>query len=250
MSSFTPRLALSFLSNGAGDKVTLVNETFASLDCIASAAVEDRITTSPPASPANGDAYIIAAPAIGAWLGKEKSVAYRVLNQWRYIEPIEGLSVWCRTENAWLVYDSSESWKLREGGAICAMYSAAAITLSTTMADISWDSTIKVDSQLFISNGSSFEVREAGEYLVMCDLTFDLTAGTSIPCEAQLAVNTVAVAGSHARCTVTTAIDKVTVSINRVLTLSADTLISVQARYTTNGSQLVADGARLTIKRL
>ena len=37
--------------------------------------VKDRDLTAPPASPSNGDTYIVAAAATGAWAGKDGAVA-------------------------------------------------------------------------------------------------------------------------------------------------------------------------------
>lgn len=52
--------------------------------------VKDRDLSIPPASPADGDAYIPASVATGAWSGKESNIA-----------------VWRATDTAWEFYDLS-----------------------------------------------------------------------------------------------------------------------------------------------
>lgn len=54
--------------------------------------VEDRNLTAPPGSPTNGAAYIVAATATGAWVGKENQIA-----------------IWDGA--AWVFYPASIGWQ-------------------------------------------------------------------------------------------------------------------------------------------
>lgn len=47
--------------------------------------VIDMTTTAPPGSPTEGDAYVVASPATGAWLGREDSVAFYTSGGWRFM---------------------------------------------------------------------------------------------------------------------------------------------------------------------
>lgn len=49
--------------------------------------------TDPPASPSNGDAYIVAATATGVWAGHEDEIAYWFNGAWRFVPPLETLPV-------------------------------------------------------------------------------------------------------------------------------------------------------------
>jgi hypothetical protein len=55
--------------------------------------VLDRNLTAPPATPADGDTYIVAATASDAWLGQEDKVA-----------------VWDATAAAWVFYQARIGW--------------------------------------------------------------------------------------------------------------------------------------------
>lgn len=49
--------------------------------------VLDRDLTSPPGSPAEGDAYIVKGTATGAWAGKEDKIAFYFGSVWNFLEP-------------------------------------------------------------------------------------------------------------------------------------------------------------------
>jgi len=49
--------------------------------------VKDRDLTAPPASPVNGDRYIIPAAATGVWAGKTNQIAVRISDAWEYHAP-------------------------------------------------------------------------------------------------------------------------------------------------------------------
>lgn len=69
------------------------------LGALVGCAVKDRDLTAPPGSPVNGDRYLIAAGATGAWAGKDGQIAVRVSGAWEYYIPLVG----------WLVYVEDES---------------------------------------------------------------------------------------------------------------------------------------------
>lgn len=46
----------------------------------------------PPLAPAEGDSYVIASPATGAWLGQEDALAKFTFGAWEFTAPFEGLS--------------------------------------------------------------------------------------------------------------------------------------------------------------
>jgi len=61
--------------------------------------VKDRDLTTPPASPADGDRYIVPAAATGAWAGKANQIAVRIDGVWEYHAPQTG----------WLCYIEDEA---------------------------------------------------------------------------------------------------------------------------------------------
>ena len=60
------------------------------LGAVVGLSVKDRDLATPPASPANGDRYLIPAAATGAWAGKTNQIAVRVANNWEYYVPKVG----------------------------------------------------------------------------------------------------------------------------------------------------------------
>ena len=64
----TTNLLLPFLSAGQAQKHVTVNESLRMLDGIVQLAVKDANLADPPASPSDGDRYIVPAAATGAWL--------------------------------------------------------------------------------------------------------------------------------------------------------------------------------------
>lgn len=83
------------------------------LSFVARGAVKDRNLASPPASPTDGDAYLIADGASGNWTGHSRDLTLYVegygTNGWIFLEPWEGARFWVEDENAHLVYNGA-SW--------------------------------------------------------------------------------------------------------------------------------------------
>ena len=69
------------------------------LGAVVGLSVKGRDLTTPPASPANGDRYIIPAAATGVWAGKTNQIAARIADVWEYHTPKIG----------WLCYIEDEA---------------------------------------------------------------------------------------------------------------------------------------------
>jgi hypothetical protein len=52
--------------------------------------VKDKDLAAPPASPTEGDRYIVAGAPAGAWVGKPGQVAVRQDGVWRFFSPQAG----------------------------------------------------------------------------------------------------------------------------------------------------------------
>ncbi len=99
----TPNLALPFLAAAQAQKHVTVNEALARLDGLVQLTVKNRDLTVPPASPAEGERYIVAAGATGAWAGWDGEVALFTGGAWFRLSPQEGWRVWVEDEGALLV---------------------------------------------------------------------------------------------------------------------------------------------------
>lgn len=98
-------------------------------------AVKTRTLTAPPASPASGDSYIVAATATGAWAGKENQIAVWDGAAWQFGVPREGWTAWVDDENVLIGYLGT-AWTTGIMLAELASASQAAVTLGNTDGEI------------------------------------------------------------------------------------------------------------------
>lgn len=103
----TPRLNLPYIAPQQAQKQVTYNEAMRSLDLLVQPVVKSRTLATPPGSPAEGDAYLVAAAPTGAWTGKAGSVAAYVDGGWSFRTPLDG----------WLLYveDDDEFIQRRSG---------------------------------------------------------------------------------------------------------------------------------------
>ncbi|MBN9309880.1 MAG: DUF2793 domain-containing protein [Devosia sp.] len=92
-------LKLPFILPAQAGKHVTHNEAIAALDTLAQLAVLDRDLAAPPASPAEGDRYIVAAGPTGAWAGKAGQIAAWDGAAWLFHAP----------EPGWIAYLVDES---------------------------------------------------------------------------------------------------------------------------------------------
>lgn len=109
--SGTARFDLPFLSAGQAQKETTHNEALQSLDLLVAPAVEEEALADPPASPAIGNCYIVGSTPTGDWAGKPQSVAGYTSGGWRFITPLEGLSVYVKSTGQFAAYRSG-AWEI------------------------------------------------------------------------------------------------------------------------------------------
>jgi hypothetical protein len=94
MSDASARFALPFILPGQVQKELFHNEALARLDAALHPAVEGAPLTAPPASPASGACWLVAAGAAGEWLGRDGSLAVWTGGGWRFLTPQPGMCVW------------------------------------------------------------------------------------------------------------------------------------------------------------
>ncbi len=93
----TVHLKIPYLAAAQAQKHVTHNEALRMLDTLVQLSVIDASLTAPPGSPAEGDRYIVAATATGAWAGEEDNVAVYVDGGWQFLTPDVG----------WLAYDEA-----------------------------------------------------------------------------------------------------------------------------------------------
>jgi len=106
----TPHLALPLLAAAQAQKHVTHNEALALLDALVHLAVKERGRIAPPATPAEGDRYLVGAGGTGAFSGKDFMIALFDLGAWRFFSPRAGWRAFVEAENAVLVFDGSQ-WR-------------------------------------------------------------------------------------------------------------------------------------------
>lgn len=95
--SNSPNLALPYLETGQAQKEVTHNEALALLDAVVQLSVL-TVTATPPATPGDGERWIVGDGATGAWAGQDNRIALWS-SGWLFIAPGVG----------WLAFDQSAS---------------------------------------------------------------------------------------------------------------------------------------------
>ncbi len=101
----TANLALVYLEAAQSQKHVTVNDALSGLDTLVQLAVLDRDLTAPPGSPAEGDRYLVAAGATGAWVGQAGKIASWQAGAWIFRTPRNGWKAWVVDEALPVFYD-------------------------------------------------------------------------------------------------------------------------------------------------
>ena len=107
----TPRANLPEIAQNQASKYLTHNKSLWELEALTIGGVIDRDLTSPPSSPNEGDLYIPASTATGAWQGKEDNLAYYVNGEWIFSQPQEGWQHYLIDEAEVITYSGS-GWEL------------------------------------------------------------------------------------------------------------------------------------------
>jgi hypothetical protein len=94
MSDQSPRFGLPFILPGQAQKELFHNEALVLADAILQAAVEEGPRGAAPSSPEPGQCWIVATGATGAWAQRDSGLAIWTEGGWRFVAPVEGMTVW------------------------------------------------------------------------------------------------------------------------------------------------------------
>ncbi|MCP4933880.1 MAG: DUF2793 domain-containing protein [bacterium] len=112
----TPNLELPYLMAAQAQKHVTHNEAIRALDAIVQLSVLDRDLTAPPATPVDGNRYIVGAASTGDWSGKDYQLTAFQDNAWMFYAPVQGWICWVADEDKLLVWDGV-SWVELSGSA-------------------------------------------------------------------------------------------------------------------------------------
>ncbi|MDZ4138568.1 MAG: DUF2793 domain-containing protein [Erythrobacter sp.] len=144
MSDNTTHLLLPYILAAQAQKHVTHNEALRLLDGLVQLSVLDRDLTAPPASPADGDRYIVASGATGLWAGWDLNVALWTDGAWLRLPPRTGWRAWVEDEGLLLVYGGA-AWI---GTTPAALQNLALLGLGTT-ADAATPFSAKLNTALW-----------------------------------------------------------------------------------------------------
>ena len=110
MTDQTSRLGLPFLVASQAQKEITHNQAMSLLDALAHVNVRDRDLAAAPASPAEGDVYLVAAGASGAWAGQSGNLAMFQAGAWTFVVPPVGMAMWVADEAKLFLRDAG-TWR-------------------------------------------------------------------------------------------------------------------------------------------
>ncbi|HLS19570.1 MAG TPA: DUF2793 domain-containing protein, partial [Paracoccaceae bacterium] len=128
--SDTPRFTMPLLDAAQAQKHVTVNEALMRADLLAAGCVERRNYGIPPEQPRDGDVYIVANGAGGAWAGQDGALALALNGGWEFVAPWEGAAFWVAAEGLRVTWRGGE-WV--EGWAAGAVGGAATLGRVVTL---------------------------------------------------------------------------------------------------------------------
>ena len=115
MSDRSANLSLPFILPSQAQKHVTHNEALVALDALVQLSVISAVQTAPPASPAEGERYLVPAGATGAWSGQDDKLAVKDASGWLFLDPREGWTAWVQ-DQATQVRFTGAGWAGAGGG--------------------------------------------------------------------------------------------------------------------------------------
>ena len=156
--SETPLLGLPLLEAAQAQKHVTHNEALLLLDAAIHLSVITRTLTAPPATPADGDRYLVATAASGDWAGHDGAIAFREAGAWRFATARKGWRLWLEDEQLLLVYTGT-LW--HDIAAIAALQGMSLLGVNAT-ADATNKLAVKSSAVLLdnIGNGTQLKINK------------------------------------------------------------------------------------------
>ena len=100
--SSTPRLLFPFILADQALKHITHNAALQRLDILVQPVTKSRTLATPPEDVVEGDCFIVAADAAGAWAGHEGEIASWQNGAWLFLTPSDGWRAWVDDESEWV----------------------------------------------------------------------------------------------------------------------------------------------------
>lgn len=148
----TPRLSLPYIASQQAQKQVTYNEAMRLLDILVQPVVKSRALSSPPDTPDEGDVYLVAAGADGAWTGRSGQLAAFIDGGWLFR----------LTRDGWLLFVEAEALFLqRQAGDWLPLGSSPALLGVNTSADLT--------HRLAVASPASRFSHEGGDHRLIID---------------------------------------------------------------------------------
>ena len=98
----TARFALPYLAPGQMQKEFFHNEALQRIDMLLCPVVEGSASPTPPPSPVVGSCYLVGPGATEAWAARDGSLACFSEGGWRFVAPIDGMSLMDRASGRFI----------------------------------------------------------------------------------------------------------------------------------------------------
>jgi Protein of unknown function (DUF2793) len=151
----SPNLSLPYIAAAQAQKHVTHNEAVRALDALVQLAVLDRDLAIAPPSPANGDRYLVAGGATGAWSGQAVKVAAFQDGAWVYLTPREGWLAWVSDEDKIYAFDGA-AWVIAGGGGGGSVNPTSLVGVNAT-ADMTNRLTVAAPASLFNHEGAGHQ---------------------------------------------------------------------------------------------
>ncbi|SEK06359.1 Protein of unknown function [Cribrihabitans marinus] len=104
----SPTLGLPYLQPSQAQKHVTHNEALARLDAVTQLSIAALGPSSPPASPAEGDRFIVGPGATGDWAGRDQQIAIHRGGAWSFTPPLPGWVALLRDIGTLVRFDGNE----------------------------------------------------------------------------------------------------------------------------------------------
>jgi Protein of unknown function (DUF2793) len=108
----TGRFDLPLIMPSQAQKHVTHNEALTLLDGLIHLLIKTQGDTAPPISAAVDDAFLVGAPATGAWFGQEGKIAFNTDAGWRFAAPARGIIAFFAAANELRIYEQGMWTKL------------------------------------------------------------------------------------------------------------------------------------------
>lgn len=104
----TPRFALPLVAPSQAQKHVTVNEAFGRIDALSQLTLQSVTETTPPATPVEGTAYVVATGGVNAWAGSDGQLAIVLGGGWVFVAPVVGMRAYIADQARFALWTGSE----------------------------------------------------------------------------------------------------------------------------------------------